>query len=119
MTDARMFEWDGKTYVQANHPETSYDAANAAVPQAKTDEAMCYRMILKAGVVGMTADEISAVVESYDGRIFPPNQVNSRLQTLRDRGLIIRGEKDDTRPTRRNRQARVHYERTKMRESAE
>ncbi len=107
--DDRLFEWDGKTYVQKNHPETSYEAAEAAIPQAKTDEALCYRLIITSHTMGLIADEISEMVERDDGRIFPSNQVASRLKTLRDKNLIVRGPKDDTRKTRRKVNARVHY----------
>ncbi len=100
---------DGKTYAQRNHPATSHDAAEAAQPQATTDEKLCLQWIVRAGTRGALADEISAGVEDRDGRIFPPNQVASRLMGLREKGLIVRGVPADTRKTRRNVKARVHY----------
>ena len=73
-------------------------------------EALCYTFIITAGSRGMIADEISAVVEGWGDRIFPPNQVASRLMTLRDKKLVVRGGVDDVRKTRRGRNARVHYQ---------
>ncbi len=98
----------GTTYAQRNHPATSHDAAVSAQPQAKTDEALCLRLITDTGTRGAIADEISAQVEA-EGRIFPPNQVASRLMGLREKGLVVRGVPADTRKTRRNVKARVHY----------
>jgi len=100
---------DGTTYAQRNHPQTSHDAATSAQPQATTDEKTCLRWIVRAGTRGAIADEISAGVEERDGRIFPPNQVASRLMGLREKGLIVRGVTTDTRKTRRDVKARVHY----------
>jgi len=100
---------DGTTYAQRNHPQTSHDAAVSAQPQAKTDEALCLGWIILAGGFGAIADEISEAVERRDGRIFPPNQVASRLMGLREKGLVVRGVPADTRKTRRNVKARVHY----------
>lgn len=100
---------DGTTYAQTNHPQTSHDAAEAAQPQAKSDEALCLRLIRDTGVRGAIADEISAQVEAPGVRIFPPNQVASRLMALREKGLVVRGPKEDVRKTRRKRNARVHY----------
>ncbi len=103
-------DFTGETYAQTNHPATSHEAAADAQPQAKSDEALCYTFIITAGSRGMIADEISAVVEGWGDRIFPPNQVASRLMTLRDKKLVVRGGVDDVRKTRRGRNARVHYQ---------
>jgi hypothetical protein len=94
-------------YTQSNHPKESYEAAQDSVSQAKNDEALCYHLISEAPN-GMTADEISAHVEASQERIFPPNQVNSRLFTLRKDGKIVRSIVK--RQTRRNRNAAVHFD---------
>ena len=100
---------DGTTYAQRNHPQTSHDAAVSARPQAGSDEALCLQWVTEAGTYGAIADEISAHVENGEKRIFPPNQVASRLMGLREKGLIVRGVTTDTRKTRRDVKARVHY----------
>lgn len=106
MTGQDQLDFEGKTYVRREGPQTSRDAAFAAevVRTAKSDEGQIYRLILDSPR-GLTNDELSSLLEGYGGRIIPPNQVASRTKTLRDRGLVRwSGEQ---RETRRGRMAGV------------
>jgi len=96
------------TYAQRDHPSTSWEAAADPDVQdvAESDEARCYDLIASS-VNGRTADEIAAIIGGATGRIIPPNQIASRLMTMRDRGEIIRSS--ETRMTRRGHKAHIHY----------
>ena len=94
------------TYAQANHPQTSHDAADdpEVIETAVKDEARCYALIEEAGEQGCTSDEISTILGA-SGRIIPPNQIASRIMSLRTKGEVA--SSGSTRKTRRNRQATV------------
>ena len=96
----------GDTYAQGNHPDTAIAAAldEGVVGTALRDEDRCYALLVQAGDDGMTSDELSEVL-GHGGRIIPPNQVASRILSLRRKELVL--DTKQRRETRRGRMAIV------------
>jgi len=96
----------GDTYAQRNHPDTAFESAmdEGVIETAKADEVRCLALLGSAGDVGMTSDELSAVL-GQTGRIIPPNQIASRILSLRRKGLVL--DTKQRRETRRGRMAIV------------
>jgi len=94
----------GEVYAGRDHPPTSRDLKTdpGVLGQAGSDERRCLRLIRLAGEIGHTSDELSAIL-SEDGRIIPPNQISSRVLSLRRAGKVR--DSGRTRKTRRGRKA--------------